>query len=455
MYIRKFKAASIKEGLDQVRVELGSDAIILKTEKLVPAGENTSGKELVEIVAAIDPDQMPKEEPSTSTADTKKNLIGYTRTGKAFFHEIKKEDTQQPTVPLEGYYGKNLPGFESSLSGRQDLKELKNRIDVFFKEIDNKFEQKFSQHNRRIAPQLEQIHNEIMELKKVLNVNPAVSGSKVDSKSIPIGKMLARQEVEKEIVDSICRNIDPAMKKEDPATSSILSGYMQKMISKISVYSGGMEFSGSRPSIVALVGPTGVGKTTTIAKLAADVSLFAKKKVAIFTIDTFRIGAQEQLKTYTEILHLPLEIIRNSEELNEKIALHQDKDLILIDTVGRSSYDRDHIQAMINLFKKSAYPITMHLVLSASTKWTDLQDIVKNFREFSLSCLLFTKLDETTFFGNIFNLSVRTQIPLSYITNGQNVPEDIEIMSAHLMTKLLFEGRQALAKNDEKKCIAV
>jgi flagellar biosynthesis protein FlhF len=189
--------------------------------------------------------------------------------------------------------------------------------------------------------------------------------------------------------------------------------------------SGPIKLKKGGPRIVALVGPTGVGKTTTIAKLAAHYTVVRKVKTALVTIDTFRVGAVEQLKTYSRIMGVPLEVASTPKELEKAIALHQDKDLILIDTVGRSPKDRETIDNLRDMLR-SASTIETHLCVAATTRERELRSIVESFSALPIKRLLFTKLDESSSFGSIINLHLEKKLPLSYFTKGQRVPEDIE-----------------------------
>lgn len=461
MQIKKFTAATIKEAMQQVRAELGSDAVILKTKKVPKEGAlgRFLGKEVYEIIATVDSDETAKKSfDRFQDKPAGPNKSFYFESSKIYPENIKPPVQKNPVSRQEPVSKSDI--FPREETGTKNFDELKNRMDSFLIEFDKKVSEKFLENSNSfdlIFPQLEKIEAGLSEMRELINTyNNSFEKKNMFSSSICMA--LAEHEVEEEIIESIFRNMDPSMKTENIEKSQIFFSYMDKLVSKITKYSGGLEIEEGKPRVIALVGPTGVGKTTTIAKLAADVSLVAKKNVVVFSIDTFRIGAQEQLKTYCDILSIPLEVVKNSAELNEKLLLHKGKDLILIDTVGRGSYDIDQIKGMSKFFKSSELPVEINLVLSAVTKWSDLKETLSNFRNFNVSCLLFTKLDETKRYGNIFNLAVRTQIPVSYITTGQNVPEDIEIMSSNLMTALLlkrYRPSEKLSARETEKLITI
>lgn len=182
----------------------------------------------------------------------------------------------------------------------------------------------------------------------------------------------------------------------------------------------------NKTSLVALIGPTGVGKTTTIAKLASIFALKKEKKVGLITADTYRLAAIDHLRKYAEIIGLPLEVVFSPNEMDNALAALADKDLILMDTAGRSQNNMSQLFELKD-FIQAGRPAEVHLVLSANTKYRDLLDVWEKFSPVGATHIVFTKLDETTSFGNIFNMREKVGCPLSYVTTGQDVPEDIEV----------------------------
>ena len=201
--------------------------------------------------------------------------------------------------------------------------------------------------------------------------------------------------------------------------------------------------SGRKPKVVFFIGPTGVGKTTTIAKIASRFKVEKGKKVALFTADTYRIAAAEQLRTYANILDTPLTIVYSSGELNEELKMSEDYDLVLVDTAGFSHKNEEQRNETKELIDKipGEYQKEVYLVLSATTKYRDLIDIADIYNKHFQFKLIFTKLDETSCFGNILNMKLYTGADLSYSTYGQNVPEDIEIFDTQKIVKLLLGGK--------------
>lgn len=199
----------------------------------------------------------------------------------------------------------------------------------------------------------------------------------------------------------------------------------------------GITISPSRRKVVALIGPTGVGKTTTIAKLAANFALKEGYKVALVTADTYRIAAVEQLKIYGDIIGVPIDIVYSPDELKAALYRHSDKHLILIDTAGRSPSNQDQLAELQTLLAVDP-DIETHLVLSTATKYRDALETVNKFMVCSPQKFLFTKVDEACNLGTIFNLLYHFPTALSYITTGQSVPDDIELANSTKLANMIL-----------------
>lgn len=188
---------------------------------------------------------------------------------------------------------------------------------------------------------------------------------------------------------------------------------------------GPIQLNPGQRSVVALVGPTGVGKTTTIAKLAANFRLRDKKRVALITVDTYRIAAVEQLKTYAEIIDLPMQVVSTPSEMRTAIQQFTDYDLVLMDTAGRSPHDEVRIQELRAILAE-AHADEVHLVLSTTSGARTLQRTAEKFAAAGTTALLLTKLDESPSLAEVWPVLRDSRMPVSYVTNGQNVPDDIQ-----------------------------
>jgi flagellar biosynthesis protein FlhF len=193
--------------------------------------------------------------------------------------------------------------------------------------------------------------------------------------------------------------------------------------------------------LVALVGPTGVGKTTTIAKLAANFRLREHRRVGLITVDTYRIAAVEQVRTYAQIIDLPMEVVSTPQEMQQAVARLADLDLILMDTAGRSPRDEMKIHDLQSLLAE-AQPDEVHLVLSCTSSATALARSSECFAEIGANRLILTKLDEAQGLGNLLPLFRASRLPLSYVTHGQNVPDDIEIANSARLAQQILESSE-------------
>ena len=249
-----------------------------------------------------------------------------------------------------------------------------------------------------------ELHNEVKEMKAILN-----KIAKTEDEGLK--KSLKDEDVLEEIIENIF---------EGTSNDSIAKERISKIIK---------EENSSLEGVTVLVGPTGVGKTTTIAKLAGRLSLIENKKVGLITVDTYRIGAVEQLKTYAQIMNIPFEVVINLKEMEEAIEKMKDCDVVLIDTTGRSSKNIMQISEL-RAFVEKANPDNISLVVSATTKNKDLKLIIEAYKQLNYKDVIVTKLDETSSNGTILNIAHLSEKAIRYITTGQGVPHDIENCSS-------------------------
>lgn len=247
-----------------------------------------------------------------------------------------------------------------------------------------------------------------------------------------------------DVEPSIARGLTVYLQKEQPHLTSYeaMCDALEMPVAGLMKTAAPLKVEKGERKIVALVGPTGVGKTTTIAKLAANFALQRNVDMALLTIDTYRVAAIEQLKTYGDIIGLPVEVVLTPQTLKEALKLHNDKGMILIDTAGRSPYNRLHINELRS-FMDVEPRIETHLVLSATTRLSDLKQIVKNFGPVGIDRMIFTKTDETEVVGGIISIAHETGVPVTYITTGQSVPDDIQSAESAGLAKMLIQELKA------------
>lgn len=390
MQIRKYEARTMAEALSLVKSELGPDAVILSTgNKRRGAGSfGLFGTPMVEITAALDRNPSARME--------KRDFYG------------KPPQTYSSLSAKEMIVGAAVEDGEKL---REEIRELKRCI---------------AQMKTKPAAK---------ETKK--SAFPAAfEGLYEEMTSTGVMPKLAASLIEKSVI-----NLDRCGGKSGRGKISLAKEALAMEVMSLTRVSGGIKLNGKKGKAVAFVGPTGVGKTTTIAKLAAKYSAIGKD-IALITTDTYRIGAAEQFKTYAKILKAPVGIASTPRELKEKILFFRDKDLILIDTAGRSQRDGRQLSFLKELFPHHEETPEVHLLMSATTSSSGISDIIKRFSALPLESYLFTKLDECSDFGPLLNVAARYKVPYSYFTTGQRVPEDLEIAIPERVADLILRIRE-------------
>jgi len=250
-------------------------------------------------------------------------------------------------------------------------------------------------------------------------------------------RRIVRNGVEQKLALDIMQEVRDSLSEDDAKKDEKVRGSLSRILKRLVMVSGPLRIKEGEQQVMAFVGPTGVGKTTTIAKIAAKQALEGQRKVVLITLDTYRIAAIEQLKTYAKIIGIPVEVALYGNELRTALEAHRDKDLILVDTAGRSQRSQSQMSELTAFFT-SGSRIEINLVLSTTTTEENLNDIFGRFQVISINKLLFTKLDESSTFGTILNQAVHSKVPLSYFTTGQKVPEDIEVATVERLLDLIL-----------------
>ena len=385
MKIRRFVGKDMNEAIIKVKSELGSEAVILNSRKIKRPGIlGFFKKPLVEVVAAIDQDYKIK---TSSSKKKNKKKPPSTNSNK---RKVNKE-IDNTNISFDN---KNI-----------DLKI--NKLTEIVKQLENKV----STINEKKPIEEKKENNK----SKVKTYEKKYLDLLIDHDILPKNANKILDQVKKKI--SIKGNSEETVKN---AIKVVISDFLQKpeVIPK--------EIQSQK--IFMFVGPTGVGKTTTLAKLAAKLSLIDNKKVGLVTADTYRIAAVEQLKTYSEILGIPLNVVYESKEIQDAIDDYEDKDYILIDTAGRNYKDKE-FKVEIEEIIKRVDNIDKFLVLSLVADFKNMENVIKSYKFLDDYRVIFTKFDEAITFGNILNIKMLTNKKLSYITNGQSVPDDIEVLN--------------------------
>lgn len=445
MIIKRYLVKNINEAMTRIRYELGKDAIIISQRKVRKPGLKGlfSGK-LIEITAAVE--SAEDEAKDTELKASKKKVSDEEEEFRKSIESIRKlmegelavhrEENNTPLNKMIMEHNNNVA------KEREDAEILRRELGLINDIKSNNIPQKSVQNDMSV----QSVHNEVVELKNLINkvmedqvhnkdnsnfVNNTYNtgmeksiNSNIDNE---IKEKLNDMDIDEEFFDSIIK-IASEYKHEDIDIKEILRDIFEREI---------LVTTGSFNGKVALVGPTGVGKTTTIAKLAGRLSLVDKKKVGLITIDTYRIGAIEQLKTYAEIMNIPFRVVITIKEMGEAIEAMEDCDVILIDTTGRSSKNTMQISEL-RAFIEKAEPDYVNMVISATTKNRDIKTILNGYSDLGYDGVIVTKLDETTVYGSIYNIAKRANKPVNFITIGQNVPDDIKVPSKEELARFIL-----------------
>ncbi len=414
MVIRKYIAITEDEAVRMAKAELGNDVVIMNTKKKNPKGiMKFFRKPSVEITAAID-ETLDAQEKQENLPDFSKLQEAIRETNAVLEADAQKNKQEVPAAKKESLKEEE----------EQKLSSSKKETDT------SHIEERLNSLQDLLREQM-QAAKEEQEEKDEENVNHAYFDL--------IRKKLLDNEVEETYVDQILEDISENLSK-NANLDSILAGVYQKIVLKIG-QPRLIDIKTKKTKFIFFVGPTGVGKTTTIAKIASTLKLTKKTKVALITSDTYRIAAVEQLKTYANILGIPLQVVYSAEDMTHAIEELREFELVFVDTAGRSHNNpeqREDIRKLMETVPEENREV--FLVLSATTKYKDLVKISTAYSEMTKYNLIFTKLDETETIGNIFNIHMLTGAPLSYTTWGQNVPDDIGKVDAQNIAKQLLGG---------------
>ncbi|MBN2374920.1 MAG: flagellar biosynthesis protein FlhF [Sedimentisphaerales bacterium] len=433
MKLRIFRAPSMHQALAKVKSQIGPHAVIVRTRtfktgsifglggrivvEVTARPENSSVPALRRIppgnrvhrayIAAgasadssttpVDP-VIPAYSPAGKISRTNNRSENFVRKSPATVNRIANLNIQTQPIPTQ-------PASADEISG-----EIKSQITDLRQLVENLVREQRQLHTPEMPENLFDVYLEL---------------------------------IQSEVADEIARDLIEKTQKQMPVDQLTninlirrkIADVMDRMINTAGPIARNLD---TTARVVALIGPTGVGKTTTIAKLAANFKLRQNKKVGLITIDTYRIGAVDQLRMYAEILDVPLKVVLTPPELTEAVEMMREMDIVLIDTAGRSQNDQIKLREL-QTFLTAASPHEVHLVLSSTAHHSHMLSAAEKFNTLGVDRVIFTKLDEAISFGVVLSVIRKLDASLSYITTGQNVPDDIEVGNGQRLAKLLLK----------------
>ena len=370
MQIKKYVAASLKEATQQMKEELGVEALILGT-RVIENEKRFGMKKMYEITAGID-------QPVQSKAK-----------------EAEKEE--EPA-------GDNF---------HSELQELTKRI-----------------YGKQVAK------GELQPEAKIPVPEPVIQNKRIDKEIDEIADTLESRELQKNIIKTLSKHLhDSAQFMESSNLENYLLSSMASMVPTTT-----FKVSKKKLTKIALVGPTGVGKTTCIAKLAVISKIIHKLKVGLISIDTYRLGAIDQLRIFSEISDIEMAVAYEPEDIPKLLKKFKGKDLVFIDTVGRSQKAKENLDSIKKYLDAAQVDETI-LVVNSTTSTRTLNDVAEKFKTLNYTSIIFTKVDEAVAYGNIMNIAVNHDSPIMFLTNGQVIPDDIISVNPTFIANLVYTGK--------------
>ena len=403
MKVKKYMGPSMRDALEKMKKDLGTGAVILGSRKISRGGLlDFLGKEMFEVTATAEENILPERKRMVKSGSPSGGNVSVIvgddgpvarSSGPEFSGMIK--DTLAEVKPLSTRsYGSPPAGSNPSEQGKtvllqQELRDLKSAVGEMAEQI--KYQRMPS-----LPPVLRDIYKKLVDI-----------------------------ELEEKIAGDLIQRIYARFSQNEYSRPEKAEKCLIEEISRMIKVARPTPLRENSPLVIALTGPSGTGKTTSLAKLVTNKKFYGGKKIAMVTADTYRVAATHQLGTFSEIADIPMEIVHSPRDITNVLKRHQDKEVILIDTAGSSQFNEKMLGELKDLLQ-AADPDEVHLVLSVNTKPKDMAHAIRRFRAGKNMRLLLTKFDETLTFGSIVSVARDSEIPLSFLTFGQEVPEDIE-----------------------------
>ena len=423
MIIKKYVGRTESEATEEARKELGPNIVVMTVRPAKKTGFfSIFQPQKIEVTVGLE--EETERAPRSFSPEKERTVTP----------KVSADDySQKDTIIASG--GRVSPKITPVSEVKDDNSAIEEKLD----NLSNLLEKNFLKPEKSVTDDKKDFDE------PVAPVNRSSKNSEVSEETMSFIKLLYNTLIENEVdeiyVNQLTDEVEKISKPGLPFDYALANVY-QKMVLKFGK-SEPIEPVTDGPRAEIFIGPTGVGKTTTIAKLASELSVTQKKKVALLTVDTYRIAAAEQLRTYASILEIPFRVIYTVEEMKQAAEDFKDYDYIMVDTAGHSLHNEELKQGVESFIRvlEDIMDCENFLVLSATTKYRDLIEIADAYSEMVAYKLIFTKMDETGAKGNLYNIRIHTGSPIAYITNGQNVPDDIAVFDAQRIVKNLLGGK--------------
>jgi flagellar biosynthesis protein FlhF len=438
-----FRAPSLDAAYAQMRRVLGGDAVIVRTTQVREGGIwGLLGRTVVEVTASA-PDPLPQSVRQMSLGERKyaeqASVGSDTRISEtvAYFRKVVEDAQERMALKPVAMEAQERVALKPVAAETQE--PMPEEAGVTFRTPKSAVQ---SDTNLR---------HEVQEIREMLQVLVAETPSVgLPAEFAPHYRLLVERGVSRRAAAALVSAVAKAGDKAVLRDPSVFVERLKMEIRKVVPVTGGISLSPDRRKVVAMIGATGVGKTTNVAKLAAHFAVRERARVALVTADTYRVAAPEQLRVYANIIGLPMEIVSEPSEMEAALKRLTNYDLVLIDTAGGSQFNARQIHELSRMLQ-AAHPDEVMLLMSANTQLEDLRQVVHNFRAVRPSTLFFSKLDETQRYGVFLSLLAEVALPLSYFSIGQNVPDDIMLARPATVARLILEGRNGRGSRSSAK----
>ncbi|MBO4911174.1 MAG: flagellar biosynthesis protein FlhF [Butyrivibrio sp.] len=425
MIIKKYVGKNESEATDEAKKELGGNIVVMNVRPVKKSGFlSLFQSQKIEVTVALEEEP---ERPVRTTFTPQKPKVQENRGSL--------DSAQRDTVLSAAATATKI-----SAAVKEDNSAIEEKLD----NLSSLLEKNILKNEKAvISPE---IGKEAKVVPEKAEASAKTSKNDISEETLSFIKLLYNTLIENEVdeiyVNQLTDEVEKISKPGLPFDYALANVY-QKMVLKFGKSEPIKEVGEEKPIAEIFIGPTGVGKTTTIAKLASELTVSKKKKVALLTMDTYRIAAAEQLRTYASILEIPFRVIYSVDEMRQAAEDFREYDYIMVDTAGHSLKNEELIRDVENYIRalEDLMECENYLVLSATTKYRDLIEISDAYSEMVAYKLIFTKMDETGAKGNLYNIRMHTGSPIAYITNGQNVPDDIAVFDAQKIVKNLLGGK--------------
>jgi flagellar biosynthesis protein FlhF len=426
MQVKVFEAKDMATGLKMVKEALGPDALILSTRTIRNGKFGMLGKPMMEITAAVDNGWQPPKTPAPKTQQA--DIVGqWSSPQRERYTQPQRHQPQEEISYQEIWSRRGSERFDYAAAEAQS-RDIRDKSDL---------QQELAELRTMVKGLTHRLGGFDAETSQRPYVDPEFIAAPATTTTDPVAGLLTACGVHAETAQVVSRFTRDTIEKSPTLTRLDLHRILKDAIARL--FTTTALFTGDRSTQrrISLVGPTGVGKTTTLAKIAAHFLSHHGGRIGLITIDTYRIAAVEQLKVYGEIMRLPLEVVITQREMEQALEKFRTFDLVLIDTAGRSPRSGLDIQELAG-FLKPQFGIENNLMLSAATRERELEETIRRFSLLPISNFIFSKIDECDQLGVLLNIHYKNDTPISFLTNGQRVPEDLLIPSPADIAELIL-----------------